>query len=274
MVTSIQLDTGDEAVEEVTAPDNMEAEQTSTGGYKVTQTEGEPNPADSEAVRPAKFKSDADWRKAYDELEKKFTQTNQDTNSLTVETDSSDEGDTEEGGDETSTVEADFSNYENEFATEGKLSDKSYEELEAKGYPRRYVDGFIQGQQLIQQQARSELLSIVGGEESFTSMATWAKANYDSAQAKAYNEAINSGDSARAKLAMKALKSDYESSKGTGTGNLLKGGKSHSSAEQGYRSQAEVTEAMRDPRYDRDPAYRNDVIKKLQATQFGKQGTM
>ena len=30
-----------------------------------------------------------------------------------------------------------------------------------------------------------------------------------------------------------------------------------------FRSQAEVVEAMSDPRYDRDPAYRNDVFEKL-----------
>ena len=30
-----------------------------------------------------------------------------------------------------------------------------------------------------------------------------------------------------------------------------------------FRSQAEVIEAMKDKRYDRDPAYRNDVFEKL-----------
>ena len=31
-----------------------------------------------------------------------------------------------------------------------------------------------------------------------------------------------------------------------------------------YRSQAEVVQAMSDPRYDRDSAYRQDVMKKLE----------
>ena len=30
-----------------------------------------------------------------------------------------------------------------------------------------------------------------------------------------------------------------------------------------FRSQPELVEAMSDPRYDRDPAYRQDVIEKL-----------
>ena len=31
-----------------------------------------------------------------------------------------------------------------------------------------------------------------------------------------------------------------------------------------FRSQAEVVEAMSDPRYDRDPAYRQDLYDKLE----------
>ena len=32
----------------------------------------------------------------------------------------------------------------------------------------------------------------------------------------------------------------------------------------GFRSQAEVVQAMSDPRYDSDPAYRQDVYDKLE----------
>jgi hypothetical protein len=31
-----------------------------------------------------------------------------------------------------------------------------------------------------------------------------------------------------------------------------------------FRSQAEVIQAMNDPRYDRDPAYRQDIFTKLE----------
>ena len=31
-----------------------------------------------------------------------------------------------------------------------------------------------------------------------------------------------------------------------------------------FRSQAEVVKAMSDDRYDKDPAYRNDIMKKLE----------
>ena len=32
----------------------------------------------------------------------------------------------------------------------------------------------------------------------------------------------------------------------------------------GFRSQAEVVRAMQDPRYDRDPAYRAEVMQRLE----------
>ena len=40
-------------------------------------------------------------------------------------------------------------------------------------------------------------------------------------------------------------------------------GKPANSAGQTFRSQAELVSAMSDPRYDNDPAYRADVINKL-----------
>ena len=36
-----------------------------------------------------------------------------------------------------------------------------------------------------------------------------------------------------------------------------------------FRSQAEVVAAMNDPRYDNDPAYRQDVFQKLERSNLG-----
>ena len=41
-------------------------------------------------------------------------------------------------------------------------------------------------------------------------------------------------------------------------------GKPPSNSGDVFRSQAEVVEAINDPRYDRDPAYRNDVLMRLE----------
>jgi hypothetical protein len=46
-------------------------------------------------------------------------------------------------------------------------------------------------------------------------------------------------------------------------GELLTGGKATQPADV-FQSQAQVVEAMSDPRYDRDPAYRQSVMQKLE----------
>ena len=43
---------------------------------------------------------------------------------------------------------------------------------------------------------------------------------------------------------------------------MLTGNAPKTSGQQ-FRSQAEVVQAMQDPRYDNDPAYRADVMEKL-----------
>ena len=55
---------------------------------------------------------------------------------------------------------------------------------------------------------------------------------------------------------------EYENQNGY-EGQMLSG-KAAVETQDVFRSQAEVVEAMGDPRYDRDPAYRNDVFQKLE----------
>ena len=60
---------------------------------------------------------------------------------------------------------------------------------------------------------------------------------------------------------MNGLKADYEAANGY-EGRMLTGKAPRTS--EAFRSQAEVVQAMTDPRYERDPAYRQDVYDKLE----------
>ena len=53
-----------------------------------------------------------------------------------------------------------------------------------------------------------------------------------------------------------------------GSDGKLVSGKSSPSRGDEFRSQAEVVKAMSDPRYDEDPAYRLDVKRKLENSDF------
>jgi hypothetical protein len=63
------------------------------------------------------------------------------------------------------------------------------------------------------------------------------------------------------KLAVNALKGQYE--RANGTEPKLVEGKTSGTSEQGYASWAQVTEAMSNPKYAKDPAYQAEVKAKL-----------
>ena len=100
----------------------------------------------------------------------------------------------------------------------------------------------------------------VGGEEQYGSMISWAKDNFTDAEIDAYDAVIETGNMAQINLALQALYFRYTDSMGQ-DGDLLQGKPAQSQS--GYRSQAELIQAMNDPRYDNDPAYRQDVLEKL-----------
>ena len=60
---------------------------------------------------------------------------------------------------------------------------------------------------------------------------------------------------------MAGLRAEYENQEGY-EGRMLTGKAAR--AESAFRSQAELVSAMNDPRYDRDPAYRQDLYDKLE----------
>ena len=62
-------------------------------------------------------------------------------------------------------------------------------------------------------------------------------------------------------MAVAGLKAQYENANGY-EGRMLTG-KATATAGDVYRSQQQLVQAMSDPRYDQDPAYRQEVIEKL-----------
>lgn len=217
---------------------------------------------------PEKFKSVEELAKSYSELEKKLgeqapkqeevdpvnktelkSETPKQDNSLEIA-----ENAVEQAG-------LDFNALSQEYAEKGQLGEESYKALEQSGIPKEYVDQFIAGQKAIGDQQTNTVKSMVGGEESYNEMAQWASQNMTDAEKKAYNQAVNSPDMETVKLAVNSLQAKYQAANGTEP-NLVQG-KATPVAEQGYDSWAQVTEAMADPRYAKDPAYQAAVKAKI-----------
>ena len=88
-----------------------------------------------------------------------------------------------------------------------------------------------------------------------------AKGSLPQDQLSAFNEVVNSGSVQAIQLAVAGLKSQYDNANGV-EGRLVTG-KAAPNKGDVFRSQAELVRAMSDARYDNDPAYRQDVIDKL-----------
>jgi len=117
-------------------------------------------------------------------------------------------------------------------------------------------------QEVLTEAQAKQLFEMVGGEKAYQSMITWAGQNLTKQEIAMYDSVMGKGDPNAIFFAVQALNNKYSEAVGN-DGQLLTG---RGSAEEGaaFRSQAELVQAMSDPRYDRDPAYRQDVISKLE----------
>ena len=122
------------------------------------------------------------------------------------------------------------------------------------------AQGQTQGSDLTEAQA-TEIRSLAGGDEAYGQLTQWASETLDESYVQAYDAIVESGNVRQIQLAVAGLKAEYEKANGF-EGNMLTG-KAAQQKVDAFRSQAEVVAAMQDPRYDNDPAYRQDVMTKL-----------
>lgn len=236
--------------------------------------EAESTPETTPAI-PEKFIRDGKpdieaLAKAYAELEKKQSGKKDDTNTeeeAPAEEDDGAKPDTPAEGDEAAArneaakAGLDYDALSKEYAESGKLADSSYETLERAGIPRHLVDGYIRGQEAILTETKNSVFKEVGGEEVYDSMTTWAADNLKAEEIAAYDKAVNSGDMNQITLAVKGLKARYAAAEGMEP-TVSIGGSATSDAPT-FKSWAQVTKAMSDPRYGKDPAYMAEVEAKL-----------
>jgi len=107
----------------------------------------------------------------------------------------------------------------------------------------------------------NQIHNSAGGEAEYSRLIEWASDNAESHKMDAFNSIIQNGNATAIQIAVAGLRSEYENQQGY-EGRMLTGKAARVS--NGFRSQAEVVQAMSDPRYDTDPAYRQDVYDKLE----------
>jgi hypothetical protein len=229
---------------------------------------GEQAAADQQQMLAGKFKDAEALEQAYIELQKKLGTNESETDETRQEVREQDST-SEEVKEEEANPNFDLLNKASEefYSNDGQVSAETLEEL-GKLDSNELISAYIQmqgqqrqGNDLTDAQA-SEIRSLAGGDEAYGQLTQWAANSLDESFIAAYDNIVETGDVRMIQLAVAGLKAEYEKANGF-EGQMLTGKAAQPQVDV-FRSQQEVVQAMSDPRYDRDPAYRQDVFAKLE----------
>lgn len=151
----------------------------------------------------------------------------------------------------------------NEFSTNGSLSDQTIKALEAKGIPKPLVDSYIRG---IQAQADVTLQGIFSSKQEIDSFKEQAAKVLSAEERAAFNTIVQTGDQNAVRVALMGLKAKV--AEASPKDPELLGGDAPAPSGIGYPSWAHVTAAMNDKRYHTDPTYRDEVERRMRASNF------
>ena len=158
------------------------------------------------------------------------------------------------------------------YDNEGTITEEMYTSLEGAGLSRSSIDAYLAGKAAqegygteeikdLSETDVSSIKSVVGGEAEYAKIVDWASENLPKNDIESFDELISTGNIGAIKLAVNGMKAQYETANGY-EGRLLSG-KAPQTSRDVFRSQPELVAAMSDPRYDTDPAYRQDIMQKL-----------
>lgn len=160
------------------------------------------------------------------------------------------------------------------FHETGELPAEAYDALAKQGYSQNVVDAYLSGTA-----AKAEVNAVtvqadvdavknsVGGVDEYDKMMGWAQNNLSPEEVTAFNEAVSNGK-ASATFAVEALYNRFTGKMGSEP--TLVNGRPGAATGERFNSTAELTAAMKDPRYKVDEAYRQQVTNKLAASSLFK----
>ena len=145
-----------------------------------------------------------------------------------------------------------------------QLTDAGFSEAAVKSYfaGRAAESGYTSKVEDITDSQIADIQTKAGGAETYKNLVGWAQQNLSEASINAFDNVINTGTIDEINFAVAGLKAQYENATGF-EGKMYTGKAPTSTSQDVFRSQAELVAAMSDARYDKDPAYRQDIIEKL-----------
>ncbi len=229
--------------------------------------------AQQENLLAGKYTNAQELEKAYVELQKKLGEDGQEENKAEAESESEEvlSEESEEDAKEYSEGARLIGSASDEFYETGDLSEETltkFSQMSSQDLVKAYMETARNAPQNTNQQQAdisdrdiNQIQNSVGGEGAYDNLIGWASENLSSEAVEAFDSAVNLGSPHTIQLMVNGLKAQYDEANGY-EGRTLSGKPPRGNTDT-FRSQPELIQAMSDPRYDNDPAYRQDVIEKL-----------
>ena len=245
----------------VTTMDNLSAEE------QDSLAVGEQLSEQQDQLLAGKYKNAQELEKAYIELQGKLGENKEDTETATAtEEKPEDTPQMSEGATLITDASKEYFDNNNKLSDETlvKFSSMSSQDL-IKAYMEVQASPEFQQQQAapaeISEAQVNQIKNAAGGDAAYSNIINWSKANLPKEQLSAFDNVVDTGNVQAINLAVAGLKAQYDNANGV-EGRMVTG-KAPTNSGDVFRSQQELVAAMSDARYDRDPAYRQDVIEKL-----------
>jgi hypothetical protein len=148
------------------------------------------------------------------------------------------------------------------YNSDKKFDVKEFEDVSKEELLTALFENSSQDTTALNDSQVGEIQNRVGGEEQYAAMMQWAVESLPAADVETFDKIIDSGNMNSIAMAVDAVAKRFADANGQ-EGSMLTG-RTAPDAPRGYRSQSELLADMNDPRYDTDPAYRNDVLLKLE----------
>ena len=244
----------------VTSVDNLTAEEQDSlqVGEQLSQQE--------EQIYAGKYKSAQELEKAYMELQSKLGEQENKGETEVAEKEPEDKPTLSEGATLITSATDEYYANGNQLTPETlqKFSSMSSQDLIKAYMEVQQLPEYQQAQQTpveISESQVNQIKNAAGGEAAYSNIINWAKSNLEAEQINAFDDVVNTGSVQAINLAVAGLKAQYDNANGV-EGRMVTG-KAPTNSGDVFRSQQELVAAMNDPRYDKDPAYRQDIIEKL-----------
>ena len=228
---------------------------------------GEKMVEQEEQLLAGKYKNSEELEKAYIELQKKIGEPKEEESNVSEESKSEEVSDDQPKEEETKEEKESKILEKLWDSREDGFDEKTLKEL-ATTNPGELAKEYLRYRQQSAAQPEltesdiADLKGLVGTEDDYQAVMSWAQTGVSEQEQTMFDNIIDSGNKEAAYFAVQSMIAKYKDAVGS-DGDLITG-KPPSNNSAGFRSQAEVVKAMSDSRYEQDPAYREDIKRKLQ----------